>query len=268
RLYAVGETYQGSLSSMSAGIYVDAEAGTREIFDGLAALQFANYNLSDGTTPERVVGVKVTANYFDVMGSRPAAARTFTPQQDAPGNDDDVVLSARLWRRRFGSAAMIRRDIRLNATPYTVVGIMPASFDLTNGTEDLWTPIAFTAERRRMHDELFRSIFGRLKPGVTRDRAMATLDSIAEQISRDYASEVAHVRIRFQMMPFQQQFVGDYRSRLLVLMGAVVVVLLIACGNVANLLLARGSARAREIAIRAAIGAGRWRIVRQLLTES
>ena len=267
RLFAVGETHRGLLSSMSVGIYVDAEAGT-DVFEGLAALQYANYNLSDGTTPERVIGAKVTANYFDVMGTTPLAGRVFTAAEDQPGNDRVAIISNRLWRRRFGSSPLVGRDIRLNSTTYTVVGIMPASFDLTSDSEEIWTPIAFTPQRRRMHDEHYLSVYGRLKPGATRERAMAQLDTVAAQISRDFASELAGLGVKFSMAPFAEQFVGDYRPRLFILMAAVGVVLLIACGNVANLLLARGSARAREIAVRAAIGAGRWRIVRQLLTES
>jgi putative ABC transport system permease protein len=266
-LWAVGETYRGTIAPMSAGIYVDAEAGTTA-FSGLAAAQAASFNLADAGTPERVLGSKVTANYFDVMGASPVIGRAFTSAEDRPGSERVVVLSDRLWRRRFGGAPLVGRDIRLNSTPYTVVGIMPASFDFTSGTDDLWTPIAFTPERRRMHDEHFLQVYGRLKPGMTRDRAMAELDRVAKQISHDYASEVVATGVAFTMMPFRDQFVGGYRALLSVLMGAAGFVLLIACGNVANLLLARGSSRSREIAVRAAIGAARGRIVRQLLTES
>ena len=125
RLFAVGETNGGQLSPMSVGIYVDAEAGT-DAFDGLAALQYANYNLADGATPERVIGGKVTANYFEVMGTVPLVGRTFTPSEDQPGADRVVVISYRLWQRRFGGAPLVGREIRLNATGYTVLGIMPS----------------------------------------------------------------------------------------------------------------------------------------------
>ena len=265
RLFAVGETYEGQLGPMSAGVYVDAEAGT-QAFEGLAAAQSFSFNLSDGGAPERVIGGRVTANFFDVMGAKPAVGRVFSREEDSPGNDRVVILSHRLWQRRFGGAAVLGRDIRMNGAPYTVVGIMPQSFDLTSDSEDLWTPVAFTPERRAMHDEHYLSVFGRLRPGATRERAMAELGAVAERLRHDYAKVVPG--LQFTMQPYLENFVGDYRGRLLILMAAVSVVLLMACGNVANLLLARGSARAREVAIRAAIGAGRGRIVRQLLTES
>jgi hypothetical protein len=131
RLFAVGESYNGALSAMSAGIYVDAEAGT-DVFDGLAALQYTNYNLADGAVPERVTGGKVTANYFDVMGVTPLAGRAFTAAEEQPDADRVVVISNRLWRW-FGSAPSCRHP--LNAAPYTVIGIMPGSFDLTADSE-------------------------------------------------------------------------------------------------------------------------------------
>ena len=265
RLHVVGETFQGMISSMSAGNYTDANAGVTA-FDGLAAEQFASFNLSDGVTPERVIGGKVTANYFDVLGMRPLAGRSFAPDEDRPGREVVAILSHKLWVRRFGAQPIIGRSIRMNGRDHTIVGVMPAAFDLASNDEELWTPIAFTPERQAMHDEHYLTVYGRLKHGVSREQALQQLEAVAARLRHDIPRDAAE--LRYSMVSFRDQFVGSYWSRLLILLGAVGVVLLIACGNVANLLLARGAARGREMAVRTALGAGRMRIVRQLLTES
>jgi putative ABC transport system permease protein len=267
RLMLVGEVYEGVPQVMSVGNYVDTNAGVADFEHGLAALNYANFNLADETTPERVVGARVTANYFDVMGVRPAFGRSFSADEDRPGNDNVVVLSHRLWQRRFGATAtVVGRPLRMNGVAYQIIGIMPASFDLTTDSEDLWTPIAFTDAQKATHDEHYLTIYGRLKPGITRQQVQARLDAVAMRLRHDFPRD--DETVSFGTVPFTEQFVGDVRKRLLTLFAAVGLVLLIACGNVANLLLARGSARAREIAVRTALGAGQWRIVRQLLTES
>jgi putative ABC transport system permease protein len=267
RLMLVGEIYQGAPHVMSVGNYVDTNAAIPDFEHGLSALNYANFNLADETTPERVVGARVTANYFDVMGVQPMLGRTFTADEDQPGNDRVVVLSHRLWVRRFGATSqVVGRTVRMNGVPYHILGVMPESFDLTADSEELWAPIAFTPQQRATHDEHYLTVNGRLKPGVTRRQVQSQLDAVAMRLRRDFPKD--DETISFGTVPFVERFIGDYRQRLLTLLAAVGVVLLIACGNVANLLLARGAVRAREIALRTALGAGQWRIVRQLLTES
>ena len=267
RVMIVGETWRSHpLANVSAGNFVDWAAQAKS-FSHLAAVAYESFTLDEGETPERVSGAYVSATFFPVFGVRPAVGRTFTADEDQPGRADVVVLSHGLWEQRFaGNSAAIGQTMRINGRPHVIIGVMPAGFDPALAGEQLWTPIAFTPERRAIYDEHYLDVFGRLAPGVSPAQAQREMDVIA-LVQR--SKMPLHNQGRGAAVARLQQFVvGDFRQRLFVMLGAVSLVMLIACGNVANLLLARGAARSKEIAIRSAIGAGRGRIVRQLLTES
>jgi putative ABC transport system permease protein len=266
RIFAVYENFHDSPGHVSAGNFVD---GVEPVgaFSAVTAVDYFNFNLIDAGEPARVVGARASAGFFDVFPMAPALGRVYTRDEDQPGRDAVVVLSHRLWVRMFGAnPSVVGRTIRLNDRPYEVIGVMPAAFDYTAQSEDLWVPIAFTAERKTMHDEHYLQLYARMKPNVTRADAFAELQRNAERLRAAFPRDNA--TLNYMLVPALEDLVGDYPKRLLTLLGAVVFVLLIACGNIANLLLARGAARASELAIRAALGAGRARIARQLLTES
>jgi putative ABC transport system permease protein len=252
--------------NVSAGNFVDM-AAEQTVFQAVAAASGASMTLARDEGAERVVGVRATGGWFDVWGVAPALGRVFGPAEDAPGHDQVVVLSHRFWTRQFGAdRGVLGRTMTLDNRPYTIIGVMPASFDFTADAEALWVPIAFTPERKAMHDEHFLSVYARLRPGISIEQATQQLTAIAKGLAQRFPKE--NTERTFSVTPLMDTFVGDYRERLFVLLGAVAFVLLIACGNVPNLLLARGAARARELAVRSALGAGQGRLVRQLFTES
>jgi predicted permease len=225
----------------------------------------AGLNLTGGDNPQQVQGVHVTADYFAMFGAPVVAGRTFTAAEDSPNGGRVVVLSYSLWKSRYGgNPDVVGRPIQIDGQPYLVVGVIGPGF-VTDTESDLWLPFQFDLTSRDMAH--YFTVAARLKPGVTLEQANAQLKLAADQFRGTYA-DAMEPRDGFGVVSLQESIVGDTRSSLLVLLGAVALVLMIACANVANLLLARASARKRELATRAALGAGRGQIIRQLLTES
>ncbi len=226
----------------------------------------AGLNLTGGDHPEQVQGVHVTAGYFALFGAPVIAGRTFTVEEDSPHGGQVAVLSYGLWKRRFaGNSKIVGSTIQLDGQPYLVVGVIGRSFG-TDTPADLWVPFQFDLTSQEMAH--FFTVAARLKPGITLPQANAQLKLAADQYRRTYGNVALSPEDGFGVVSLQESMIGDTRFPLLVLLGAVAFVMLIACANVANLLLARASARRREFATRAALGAGRGQIIRQLLTES
>ncbi len=254
------------MNTVSPANYFDWAAQSRS-FEQMASFQFWGMSLTSGGYPESLLALRVSKNFFPLLRAHALLGRTFLPEEDEPGRERVVVLSNRLWRTRFNSdRGIVGRSIELDLKKYTVVGVMPKDFEFPSGI-DMWAPRAFDSHEKQIRDTRSIFVMARLRPPVSPGQARAEMATIAKRLDAAYPDTDHGWGVA--LMPVREFMIGtlttQYISMLLVAVGFV---LLIACANVSNVLLARSMARQKELALRVALGAGRWRLVRQLLAES
>jgi len=266
RLVYVQESWRDVYPGPSVGNYAEVRRASRS-FTSLSAGSFASFNLATDDVPVRVSGEIATADYFATFGVAPLAGRVFTAEEDTPGNDKVVVVSERLWRTRLhADPAVVGQSLRINGLPLTVVGVMPKSFDPLLSDSEVWVPAAFTPKQLADHDNHYLNVVGRLRSSVSIAQAQSELDVLGQRLQKEFPLDDAERG--FHVTPLSTALLGDQRSVLRLMLAAVALVLLIACGNIANLQLARSRTRQKETALRAALGASAKRIIRQLLAEN